>query len=166
MITLPVSIGAKAGAKPGILKKRSRQIGAFCYRKDKRGRVEFLLVTSSEGRWILPKGWPMVGLPGRKVARLEAWEEAGVRKGKASRKPRLKVKSFKQIGPKAKIKTKLAIYTIKVASLAKAFPEDDRRNRRWVTLAEADKLVEDKRLRRALRQLTSDVSTAPQRRAA
>ena len=156
---------AKAGAKTTLLKRRSRQIGAFCYRTGKRGEIEFLLVTSSEGRWILPKGWPMPGTTPRKVARIEAWEEAGVRKGKASRKPVMKVKSHKQIGPNTRLKTRLAIYAIKVKSLAKAFPEDDRRDRRWVTLEKAERLISDKRLRKALQDLTAEVTQTPPGRA-
>lgn len=166
MANKSLTLTAKAAAKTSIFKKRSRQIGAFCYREAKHGGIEFLLVTSSEGRWILPKGWPMTGLSSRKVAKIEAWEEAGVRKGKTSRKPILKAKSHKQIGPTARLKTKLWIYTIRVTSLAHAFPEDDRRDRRWVTLAKAEKLIADKHLRKALRALTAKVSPAQMRRAA
>ena len=63
-----------------------RQLAALCYRTGAAGR-EVLLVTSSTGRWILPKGWPITGLRPGQTCLVEAWEEAGVRKGKVARKP-------------------------------------------------------------------------------
>ena len=62
------------------------QLAALCHRKTKRGH-EVLLITSSHGRWILPKGWPIEGKSGRETALTEAWEEAGVKKGKATKSP-------------------------------------------------------------------------------
>lgn len=39
-----------------------------------------MLITSrGTGRWVLPKGWPMVGATGAESAVQEALEEAGVR---------------------------------------------------------------------------------------
>ena len=50
------------------------QLAALCHRKTKRGR-EVLLITSSHGRWILPKGWPIEGKSSRETALAEAWVE-------------------------------------------------------------------------------------------
>ena len=60
------------------------QIGALYLRQTKR-HTEVLLVKSSRGRWIIPKGWPMDGLTEAQAAKVEAWEEAGVDKGKVSK---------------------------------------------------------------------------------
>jgi 8-oxo-dGTP pyrophosphatase MutT (NUDIX family) len=44
------------------------------------GRLEIMLITSrGTGRWVLPKGWPMVGVSGPESAAQEALEEAGIR---------------------------------------------------------------------------------------
>ena len=41
--------------------------------------VEVMLITSrGTGRWVIPKGWPMVGVSGAESAAQEALEEAGV----------------------------------------------------------------------------------------
>jgi 8-oxo-dGTP pyrophosphatase MutT (NUDIX family) len=45
-----------------------------------------LLTSRGIGRWVIPKGWPMVGRKPRVVAVTEARQEAGI-KGIISRKP-------------------------------------------------------------------------------
>jgi 8-oxo-dGTP pyrophosphatase MutT (NUDIX family) len=57
--------------------RRSEQVAAVCYRIGRKG-VEFLLVQTSGGRWIFPKGSTMPGLTHAQAAALEAFEEAGV----------------------------------------------------------------------------------------
>lgn len=63
------------------------QFAAICYRQtgDLARPIEVLLITSRDtGRWVIPKGWPKRRKTGYEVARLEAWEEAGVRGGSGS----------------------------------------------------------------------------------
>lgn len=55
----------------------SEQVAAICYRVRKSG-IEFLLVQTSGGRWIFPKGSAEPGLTHAQAAALEAFEEAGV----------------------------------------------------------------------------------------
>jgi 8-oxo-dGTP pyrophosphatase MutT (NUDIX family) len=55
----------------------SEQVAAVCYRIRKSG-IEFLLVKTSGGRWIFPKGSAEPGLTHAQAAALEAFEEAGV----------------------------------------------------------------------------------------
>jgi 8-oxo-dGTP pyrophosphatase MutT (NUDIX family) len=62
------------------------QLGALCWRHGKSG-VEVLMITSSQGRWILPKGWPIDGLSEPEAALQEAWEEAGVKRAKTTPLP-------------------------------------------------------------------------------
>lgn len=52
-------------------------MAAVCFRIRK-GRIEFLLVQTSGGRWIFPKGSAEAGLTNAQTAALEAYEEAGV----------------------------------------------------------------------------------------
>ena len=54
-----------------------KQVAAVCYRF-RRSRLEFLLVQTSGGRWIFPKGGVEPGRTHAESAALEAFEEAGV----------------------------------------------------------------------------------------
>lgn len=128
------------------------QLAALCHRKGKDG-AELLLVTSSEGRWILPKGWPIDGLTGGEVARVEAWEEAGVKKGKVARKSLgsfIGTKLTKQ-GDEEPCLTR--VYEIEVTKVVDDFPESDRRDRIWVSPAAAAEMVTEDGLRDLLRRL-------------
>ena len=51
------------------------QIGALCLRDGQDG-PEVMMVKSSRGRWIIPKGWPEDGQTDAETAKAEAWEEA------------------------------------------------------------------------------------------
>ncbi len=54
------------------------QYAALPWRKAE-GAIEILLITTrNTGRWIVPKGWPLVGRTPSECAGLEALEEAGV----------------------------------------------------------------------------------------
>lgn len=53
-----------------------KQVAAVCYRLQD-GEIEFLLVRTSKGRWIFPKGGVEAGLTHAESAALEALEEAG-----------------------------------------------------------------------------------------
>ena len=56
-----------------------RQIGALPLFIDPAGGVKVCLVTArGNGRWIIPKGNPIDGLPAHEVAAQEALEEAGL----------------------------------------------------------------------------------------
>ncbi len=54
------------------------QVAAVCYRRGPSG-LEFLLVRTSSGRWIFPKGRIDESLSNCEAAAREAWEEAGAR---------------------------------------------------------------------------------------
>ncbi|MEL6572185.1 MAG: NUDIX hydrolase [Pseudomonadota bacterium] len=135
----------------------SDQVGAFCYQHTPDG-LKFLLVTSSRGRWILPKGWPMKKHTSAEVALAEAWEEAGVADGVVSRDPALSYDSMKHTKKRGTIFTRVAVHTIAVTRLEDVFPEADDRARRWATLAEAERRVSEENLLTAIRALASQVS--------
>ena len=126
-----------------------RQLAALCYREGAAGR-EVLLVTSSTGRWILPKGWPIVGLRPGQAAMVEAWEEAGVRKGKVARKPlgAFMGSKFSVNGDEEPCLTE--VYAVKVEQTLDVYPEVDKRDRVWVSLADAQGLVLEDGLRAKL----------------
>jgi ADP-ribose pyrophosphatase YjhB (NUDIX family) len=63
------------------------QLGTIPFRIEDDGRPVFFLVTTrGSGRWTIPKGNPIAGLPPHKAAAREAREEAGL-VGKARKKP-------------------------------------------------------------------------------
>ena len=126
-----------------------RQLAALCYRTGATGR-EVLLVTSSTGRWILPKGWPISGLKPGQTAMVEAWEEAGVRKGKVARKPlgAFMGSKFSVSGDEEPCLTE--VYAVKVEETLDAYPEVDKRVRVWVSLEQAQGMVLEDGLRAIL----------------
>ncbi|MBB3711620.1 8-oxo-dGTP pyrophosphatase MutT (NUDIX family) [Limimaricola variabilis] len=129
-----------------------RQLAALCHRKGKKGR-EVLLVTSSEGRWILPKGWPIDGMRDSDAALVEAWEEAGVREGKVKRKPIgtfVAVKLSKH-GDEEICVTR--VFEVKAKKVLDDYPEVKRRDRRWVPAKVAARLVTEDGLREILREM-------------
>lgn len=125
------------------------QLAALCYRKGAAGR-EVLLVTSSSGRWILPKGWPIADLKPGQTAMVEAWEEAGVRKGKVARKPlgAFMGSKFSLSGDEEPCLTE--VYAVKVEETLDAYPEVDKRDRVWVSVEQAQGMVLEDGLRAIL----------------
>lgn len=126
------------------------QVAALCHRKGAGGR-EVLLVTSSRGRWILPKGWPIPGLSDGEAALQEAWEEAGVRKATVTAKPIAKFVGTKRFNSGETIPARIRVYGVKVRDLSRTFPESERRSRRWVSIGKAAKILGDKGYRKALK---------------
>ncbi|TCP59755.1 hypothetical protein EV663_11650 [Rhodovulum bhavnagarense] len=61
-----------------VLSAPGRQIAALPLRRNARGELQVLMVTSrGTGRWVMPKGWQMDGRKPWKAAEIEALEEAG-----------------------------------------------------------------------------------------
>ena len=133
---------------------RFEQLAALCWRKGA-GGPEVLLVTSSSGRWILPKGWPIQGKSAAEAVLTEAWEEGGVSRGKASRKPLGSYIAIKRTPQGDDVPCRHHVYAIKVRDVADDFPEAHRRDRAWVSPAEAARLVDEEGLRDILRSFRS-----------
>jgi 8-oxo-dGTP pyrophosphatase MutT (NUDIX family) len=75
------------GASLRSVNPKCFRVGAVCFREEKHGLPEFLLVRTSDGRfWTIPKGHVERGEPHHKAASREAEEEAGV-VGEVSRSP-------------------------------------------------------------------------------
>ena len=126
------------------------QVAALCYR-GKGAEKEVLLITSrGTGRWILPKGWPMVGKNSAEAAAQEAWEEAGV-KGKAFERC-LGIYSYnKFIGLERGLPCVAMVYPVKVKSLEDSFPEQGQRRRKWFSLKKAAAKVAEPELSQILK---------------
>lgn len=121
------------------------QVGALPYRVAD-GRTEVLLVTSRDsGRWILPKGNPIVGLAAHEAAAQEAFEEAGVR-GFACPSP---LGSYHYLKRRRRGNELLGVslYCLAVIEQFDTWPERHQRTRRWFAPAQAARLVAEAELR-------------------
>ena len=119
-------------------------VAAYCYKK-KGENHRMVLVTSSTGRWIIPKGQVDEDLTKREVALSEAWEEAGV-KGVISSKS----KDFLiDRGGLALWK----IYPVKIISMAEEWPEQRLRTRELLPPSEAASKIDNIDLAKAILKL-------------
>ncbi len=121
------------------------QFGALCWRRHK-DETQVVLVTSRRSkRWILPKGWPVDGATPSEAAVTEAWEEAGV-VGKV-KSVCLGIYSYsKEMDDGAFLPCVVAIFPVKVTSLADDWPEHSERKRKWFSNKKAATLVDDPEL--------------------
>jgi len=127
------------------------QVAALCYRKSKKGQTEVLLITTrGTGRWMLPKGWPMDGKSNAEAARIEAWEEAGVKSAKVGRRPVGEFDYLKVYDDGSAEPCSARVYPMKVAEMKDVFPEAGQRKRVWVPAKQAAEMVEEKSLRALL----------------
>lgn len=129
---------------------KDHQTAALCWREGESTR-EVLLITSSHGRWIVPKGWPMRGKSDGEAAMIEAWEEAGVAHGNLTPEPLGKFMVHKHDKEGRELHLPTWLYALEVTELADDWPEKHRRERRWLSLDEAAETVTEPDLRSILR---------------
>jgi 8-oxo-dGTP pyrophosphatase MutT (NUDIX family) len=146
--TLPKATGATHSSP------MHSQLAALCWRESD-GVREVLLVTSSRNRWILPKGWPIGGKRDSTTAKIEAWEEAGVWKGKVNRKSLGSYVSTKRTSSGDEEPCILQVFAIRVHKTTTDFPESDFRTRAWVTPQVAATMVDEDGLRDILARFAS-----------
>jgi len=119
----------------------SEQVAAVCYRVRKSG-IEFLLVQTSGGRWIFPKGSAEPGLTHAQAAALEAFEEAGVH-------GRMEEKAFTQYIRPQKGSDSSAIRTTVNAHLCEVLwldpPQESGRNPTWFSVEKAKRRLQQDR---------------------
>ena len=135
--------------RPLMKRPPALQVAALCHRQGDTG-TEVLLVTSSSGRWILPKGWPIDGLTASEAAQQEAWEEGGVKKASSDS---AKAQSFlgqKRFDNGSIIPCEVKVFPFKVKKISDSYPESERRDRIWVSPARAAELVNDPGLKQVL----------------
>jgi len=146
---------AKMGLVPAEPDREPRsQAAALPWRFTKEGAVEVLLITSRQTRrWVIPKGWPIMGLKMPQTAAREAFEEAGV-EGDLSKK---KVGVFhyeKRLASGRLQQIRVAVYSLKVAAEREVWPEVDQREKLWTTLTAAADLVHEAELAELLRNFS------------
>ena len=125
--------------------RRPLQTGAVPWRRTG-GRLEVLLITGrSSGKWIIPKGWPMLFRSLTQAAAQEAFEEAGVR-GVVATDPLGRISAPKTYRLAGTIDWLLVVHAMEVTEELPDWPERDQRQREWLSIEEAARRVRPKLL--------------------
>ncbi|MBI1620674.1 NUDIX hydrolase [Aquamicrobium zhengzhouense] len=141
---------------------RRVQVAALPWRRNNKGEIEVLLVTSrGTGRWVLPKGWPEDDEQPFEAATREAMEEAGIR-GDISSAPLGKYYYQKKLPTGMEWRCEVAVYPLEVDDIADKWPERKKRQRRWFAPKDAARLVDEP----DLGELISSFSGNPRQTAA
>lgn len=127
-----------------------KQYGAIPFMRED-GELKVVLVTSASGYWIFPKGRYEEELGKQGTAELEAFEEAGV-KGKLLGKNPYRTKVVIKSGETVR----LTLYPLEVQKLFGSWEEDDRRERKVVSVPKALKLMDSSALKDCLRKFQRD----------
>ena len=116
--------------------KTRQQSGCVVFR-EKKGKLEFLLVRSSKGgKWVFPKGGVEKDLTVKKSALKELYEEAGV-VGKIQDK--LGRYKYRKMGRPQEV----ILYSCKYTKDTKDWPEKKLRKRKWFSFKDAMKALPD-----------------------
>jgi 8-oxo-dGTP pyrophosphatase MutT (NUDIX family) len=104
--------------------------------------MEVLLITSSRRRrWTIPKGFVKTEVAVAASAAEEAWEEAGIR-GVVSQVP---IGSY--VYSKRSLLLSVGVFSFQVVEVLDVWPEQWKRQRQWMSLAEAVASIEEPGLR-------------------
>jgi len=136
---------------------RLPQVAALPTRKVD-GRVEVCLVTTREtGRWTVPKGWPMKGVPDHRAAAIEAEQEAGV-VGKPVKKPVGTFDYWKRRADRFDL-VRVTVYRLKARKLLATWKEMGERQVRWMSLDDAMTVVDEPGLKTILAGVAAAIAT-------
>lgn len=134
------------------------QIAALPLRRDKKGKLGVLMVTSRDtGRWIMPKGWLMNGKKPWQAAKIEALEEAGAT-GYISDRALGHYHYVKRLGRGRDLMCRVTVYPMVVERLKSRWKERKERKRHWFPLKKAARLVDE----RELSALLLDIAAEPE----
>ena len=130
-----------------------------------RAPVQVLLVTSREsGRWVIPKGNFANTVSPHAAAAQEAEEEAGVR-GAVCPTPLGTFRYRKRKGSGASLMYDVEVFPLAVSEELPDWKEKKQRQRRWFSLSEAARSVEEPDLRDLIRSFNSSEFTQVAKRA-
>ena len=141
--------------------KQARQYAAVPIGTDAEGCPRILLVTSrGSRRWIIPKGWPIDGLSGQRVALREAWEEAGAIGTIIGDQPLGEFHYSKQLAGGTVVPCRAEAWLMRVTKLENDWPERPERQRAWFSPEAAAQLVAEPELRALLAALAAPAAVA------
>ena len=119
----------------------TRQAGALAWR-EQNGEIEVVIVTSRRtGRWVFPKGGIDPGMTEAMTAANELQEEAGVI-GVPDEVPIGTYRTAK-IRPPLIWTVEIALYPIRITEVLTEWLESGKRERRFVTMDEAEQLLSE-----------------------
>jgi 8-oxo-dGTP pyrophosphatase MutT (NUDIX family) len=129
-----------------------KQSGVIPYRVQN-GNIQVLLITTRDRHnWVIPKGGICKGMSPPASAAKEAWEEAGI----IGQVDLNKVGTYRY-RKRGKI-YRVQMYLLLVELLSEDYPEAGLRQREWLDVASAIKLVKQNSLKRILKQLCQEKS--------
>ncbi|WP_449397218.1 NUDIX hydrolase [Devosia riboflavina] len=145
-----------AKSSADFAESRCEQVAALPWRVELDGKLRVLLVTSrTNGKWMLPKGWPMRGKSDPQSALIEAQEEAGI-EGEVSRLPIGSYRYTKFFDDGSTTPSQAMIYPVRVTAVNATWDEMNDRERRWVRPRKAARLVFEPDLSRFLIDLADE----------
>ena len=126
------------------------------------GALEVMLITTrTTHRFCLPKGWPMGNRSLSEVARIEAFEEAGI-EGKVS-SATLGVYFYWKRLKKVFIPIKVSVFPLEVTCEIAHWPEGAERQRKWLPSEDAALLIDEPELVSLLCSLYDKIKRDPTR---
>jgi 8-oxo-dGTP pyrophosphatase MutT (NUDIX family) len=118
------------------------QVAALPWRKAG-DSVEVMLITSRDtGRWVLPKGWPDTAEELCEAAAREAGEEAGL-SGAVSRREAGRYFYAKALSSGEEVPCEVLVFPLEVDGVSEKWKEKRQRTRKWVTPAEAARMINE-----------------------
>jgi 8-oxo-dGTP pyrophosphatase MutT (NUDIX family) len=118
------------------------QVAALPWRKGPDG-VEIMLITSRDtGRWVLPKGWPEKDERLCEAALREADEEAGL-SGAVCRREAGRYHYAKVSRNGEEFPCEVIVFPLEVDKVAEKWKERRQRDRKWMSAAEASRIVHE-----------------------
>jgi len=126
-----------------VTEKSVSKWGVIPFRGTGNENIEFLIVSTKNGNWGLPKGNLMKKLGSKGTALQEAYEEAGIIGSVVDQKISAKVKG--------KI---MAFYPMEVKNELAVWPESEWRQRKWIYSNEAKDYLNHGSLRSILKELS------------
>jgi len=132
------------------------QVAALPWRTDADGKIRILLVTSrTNGKWMLPKGWPIKGRSEAEAALTEAQEEAGI-DGTVSPMPIGSYHYLKHFDDATTKPAQAAVYAVRVKSEWVTWDERSERKRKWFRPKKAAQVAFEPDLKRFLADLSEE----------
>jgi 8-oxo-dGTP pyrophosphatase MutT (NUDIX family) len=126
------------------------QYAALPWRAGASGDLEVLIITSRETRrWVVPKGWPIRGLPPEQSAAREAYEEAGVT-GVASKRAIGDYAYAKRLSDGATTPVQVKLFPLKVFRVHDEWPEIGQREKCWASPEAAAEVVHEPELKKLI----------------